>query len=76
MVDKSVKLFLSCVSNEFRSYRDALQPELTSLSIEVAAQERFVALGGNTLSKLDAYIQRCDVVVHIAGNQAGALRVT
>jgi hypothetical protein len=52
-----VKLFLSCVSNEFGAWREALRHELTSLNLEVAIQEDFGPLGVDTLSKLDAYIR-------------------
>ena len=67
-----VKLFLSCVSDEFGAWREALDHELTSLNLDVAIQEDFGSLGGDTLSKLDAYISNCDAVIHLAGTKAGA----
>jgi tetratricopeptide (TPR) repeat protein len=67
-----VKLFLSCVSNEFGAWREALDHELTSLNLDVAIQEDFGSLGVDTLSKLDAYIKNCDAVIHLAGAKAGA----
>jgi hypothetical protein len=69
---ENVKLFLSCVSDEFGAEREALRHELTGLTVDVAIQEDFVALGGDTLAKLDAYIRQCDVVVHLAGEMTGA----
>ncbi len=69
---ENVKLFLSCVSDEFGAEREALRHELTGLTVDVAIQEDFVALGVSTLAKVDAYIQQCDVVVHLAGDMAGA----
>ena len=67
-----VKLFLSCVSDEFGPWREALRHELTSLNLDVAIQEDFGSLGVDTLSKLDAYIRNCDAVIHLAGTKAGA----
>ncbi len=67
-----VKLFLSCVSDEFGDWRESLRHELTSLMLDVAIQEDFGALGVDTLSKLDAYIRNCDAVIHLAGAKAGA----
>ena len=67
-----VKLFLSCVSDEFGAWREALRHELTSLNLDVAIQEDFGSLGVDTLSKLDAYIRNCDAVIHLTGAKAGA----
>ena len=69
----NVKLFLSCVSDEFGAEREALRHELTGLTVDVAIQEDFVALGRDTLAKLDDYIRQCDVVVHLAGEMTGAI---
>ena len=52
----SVSIFLSTVSDEFRSYRDLLRSDLTRHNVEVKVQEDFKDLGGNTLGKLDVYI--------------------
>ena len=73
MGDGNVKLFLSCVSDEFGAEREALRHELTGLTVDVAIQEDFVALGVDTLAKLDAYIRYCDVVVHLVGAMPGKL---
>jgi hypothetical protein len=72
MAADGVKLFLSCVSDEFGAEREALRHELTGLTVDVAIQEDFVSLGVDTLSKLDAYVQTCDVVVHLVGDMPGA----
>ena len=55
-----VKLFLSCVSDEFGAYRDALRRALTRPNVEVKIQEDFKALGGDTLAMLEDYIEQCD----------------
>ena len=67
-----VKLFLSCVSDEFGDYRDALRSALTRLNVDVKIQEAFQNRGGDTLAMLEDYIESCDVVVHFAGEMAGS----
>ena len=49
----AVQLFLSCVSDEFGVYRDALRSALTRPNVEVKIQEDFKGLGGDTLMKLE-----------------------
>jgi tetratricopeptide (TPR) repeat protein len=68
----SVKIFLSTVSDEFRTYRDQLRTDLTRHNVEVKVQEDFVDLGGDTLDKLDVYIAHCDAVVHLVGHMTGS----
>jgi tetratricopeptide (TPR) repeat protein len=67
-----VKLFLSCVSDEFGDYRDALRSALTRLNVEIKIQEDFQNRGGDTLAMLEDYVEGCDVVVHFAGEMAGS----
>jgi tetratricopeptide (TPR) repeat protein len=67
-----VKLFLSCVSDEFAECRDALRGALTRPDVEVKIQEDFKSRGGDTLAMLEDYIGSCDVVVHFAGDMAGS----
>jgi hypothetical protein len=68
----NVNLFLSCVSDEFGDYRDALRSALTRLNVEIKIQEDFKPLGGDTLAVLEDYIEGCDIVVHFAGEMAGS----
>jgi hypothetical protein len=68
----SAKIFLSTVSDEFRAYRDQLRSDLTRHNVEVKIQEDFKDLGGDTLDKLDVYIEHCDAVVHLAGDMTGS----
>ena len=75
MADRGVKLFLSCVSNEFGAYRDALRRALTRPNVEVKIQEDFKALGGDTLHMLEDYIEQCEAVVHFVGEMAGSTPV-
>lgn len=72
MAGHGVKLFLSCVSDEFGDYRDALRRALTRPNVEVKIQEDFKALGGDTLSMLEDYIRQCEAVVHFVGEMAGS----
>ena len=68
-----VKLFLSAVSTEFRSYRERLRHLLTRPNVEVKVQEDFVITGNETLEMLDSYIQVCDGVIHLVGDMTGAM---
>jgi tetratricopeptide (TPR) repeat protein len=69
----SITVFLSTVSDEFRSYRDQLESDLTRQNVAVKVQERFKDLGSDTLDKLDKYIVDCDAVVHLVGDMCGAV---
>jgi len=68
----SVTVFLSTVSDEFRSCREQLRCDLTRHNVEVKVQEDFVDLGGDTLDKLDIYIAHCDAVAHLVGDMLGS----
>ena len=72
MADQDVKLFVSCVSDEFRGYRNALRHVLTRPNVEVKIQEDFKSQGGDTLSKLEEYIEHCEAVVHFIGELTGS----
>src|SRR5437870_1585864 len=65
------QIFLSCVTDEFGSYRDALRRQLDRPNVSVKVQEDFIATGGGTLDKLDDYIRDCDAVIHLAGDITG-----
>jgi Domain of unknown function (DUF4062) len=67
-----VKLFLSCVSDEFRAYREALRHALTHKKVEIKVQEDFKLPGGDTLAMLEDYIESCDVVVHFIADMVGS----
>ena len=69
----AVQIFLSTVSAEFRSYRDALRRDLDRPNVTVKVQEDFIATGTETLDKLDDYIRQCDAVIHLVGDMTGAL---
>src|SRR5262249_28512901 len=67
-----IQLFLSAVSDEFRSYRDELRRLLARPNVVVHVQEDFIPTGTETLDKLDLYIADCDAVIHLAGDMTGA----
>jgi Domain of unknown function (DUF4062) len=69
---RHLQLFISTVTDEFRSYRDELRRQLQSLSVTVHVQEDFIATGTETLDKLDTYIKECAAVVHLVGDMPGA----
>jgi tetratricopeptide (TPR) repeat protein len=69
----TVHIFLSTVTAEFRSYRDALCHDLERPNVTVKVQEDFIATGTETLDMLDTYIRQCDAVVHLVGDMTGAL---
>jgi tetratricopeptide (TPR) repeat protein len=69
---QSVSLFLSTVTAEFRSYRDALRSKLQRPNVTVQVQEDFIPTGTETLDKLDLYIKDCDAVIHLLGDRTGA----
>ena len=66
------QLFLSCVSGEFRSYRDTLRHNLNLPDCTIQIQEDFPAGGVPTLEKLDLYIRDCDAVIQLVGDGLGS----
>ena len=69
----TVQVFLSSVTAEFRSYRDALRHYLDRPNVTVKVQEEFIATGTETLDMLDLYIKECDAVIHLVGDMTGAM---
>ena len=68
-----LQLFLSCMSGEFRGYRDALRQGLRANNLAVQIQEELKAGGMSTLEKLDRSIRHCDAVIHLVGQGVGSL---
>ena len=68
-----IRIFLSTVSSEFRSYRDRLAEKLKRPNLSLHVQEDFIAAGTDTLDKLDDYIRECEAVVHLVGDMTGAM---
>ena len=70
-----MKVFLSCVSTEFKSYRLKLANQLGALKdhpCEVKVQEDFQQGGFTLLDKLADYVRECEFVIHLAGDACGA----
>ncbi len=68
-----IRIFLSTVSAEFGSYRDALRDDLTRLDVPAAVREDFIAFITETLDMLDGYIRQCDAAIHPVGDMTGAM---
>jgi tetratricopeptide (TPR) repeat protein len=68
-----IRIFLSAVSAEFHSYRDALRRDLERPNVTLRIQENFIATGTETLDKLDDYLRQCDAMIHLVGDMTGAL---
>ena len=66
-----MRLFISCVTREFGSYRADLRDLLTSAECEVRIQDDFDNGPGTLLEKLNGYIAECDAVIHLIGDGAG-----
>ncbi len=68
------RVFLSAVSNEFASARDALANDLQAQDVTVRVQRSFRPDGAaeTLLHKLRNYIEHCDVVVCLIGARGGA----
>jgi tetratricopeptide (TPR) repeat protein len=72
MANEGVKLFLSCVSDEFSHYREGLRHALTLPNVEVKIQENFKNSGGDTLRTLADYVKNCETVIHFFGDMNGS----
>ncbi|KQP22745.1 hypothetical protein [Pseudorhodoferax sp. Leaf267] len=68
-----LQFIISCVSDEFESYRKALHRQLDGPNVTGKIQEHFIAGGHGTLDKLDVYVRASDAVVHLVGDMTGAL---
>ena len=70
-----MKILLSCVSTEFKSYRLKLANQLGALKghpYEVKVQEDFQQGEYALLEHLADYVQNCDLVIHLVGEASGA----
>jgi hypothetical protein len=65
------RVFISCVSDEFRAYRRDLQNSLTASGREIKIQEQFTDSGGKLLEQIDNYISKCQAVIHLVGDGCG-----
>jgi tetratricopeptide (TPR) repeat protein len=68
----TIQIFISCVSDEFGTYRDELRRQLKRPNVDVHIQEDFIETGVKLLETLDHYIAGCDAVIHLAGDMTGS----
>jgi hypothetical protein len=66
-----MKIFLSAVSAQFKTCREALRSDLSAVGAEVLVQEDFQQHGGTLLEKLQEYIAACDRVIVLVGDAYG-----
>ncbi len=69
---KGNRIFISTVSNEFKTCREQLGRDLRFPEVDVQTQEQNItqlAAGQTILLKLDDYIAQCDAVIHLIGQQ-------
>lgn len=75
MSQDEFRIFLSAVTNEFGTARDAVAADLRSREALLRVQSDFRQESGNdtTLRKLHDYIRDCGAVVCVVGKRSGAL---
>ncbi len=66
-----MKVFLSAVTAQFKSCRDALASDLRSIGCEVVVQEDLQQHPRTLLEKLQRDVDRCDRVIAIVGDAFG-----
>jgi tetratricopeptide (TPR) repeat protein len=69
---REFRLFISAVSGELKSYRREVARVLRRRELEVRDQEHFRQGPATLLQQLAAYIQKCDAVILLIGERAGA----
>jgi tetratricopeptide (TPR) repeat protein len=67
------RIFISAVTAELGSYRQALAKELRRKGLDVCDQEHFRQGDATLLEALRDYIKECDAVVLLIGHRCGAL---
>jgi tetratricopeptide (TPR) repeat protein len=70
--DREFRLFISAVSGELKSYRSEVARVLRRKELEVRDQEHFRQGPATLLEQLADYIQKCDAVILLVGERAGA----
>jgi hypothetical protein len=74
MADDEYRVFLSAVSSEFRSARNALTDDFGARDVLVRVQEQFLPdkQPHTLLAALDDYISGCTTVICVIGKRSGA----
>ncbi len=66
-----MKIFLSCVSQQFQACRNALASDLRAMGCEVKVQEDFRQGTGLLVEQLEAYVAGCERVIVVVGDAYG-----
>ncbi|MEO1608404.1 MAG: hypothetical protein AAFR90_03490 [Pseudomonadota bacterium] len=66
-------VFVSTVSKEFGIYRTPIDEGVSGLDIHVYTQEKMGGISRDLILRLDDYIQRSDLIIHLIGERAGAI---
>ncbi len=72
MTQHTINIFISAVSDEFRSYRQTLDEYVSRPGVRVEEQARFIRNGLPILTELNAYVEKCDAVIHLLGKRTGS----
>ncbi len=64
-------IFLSAVTDEFKSYRTAINSEGDRETLRIHIQEKFIQDGRPILIKINECISKCDAVFHFVGHRTG-----
>ena len=70
-IQTGTRLFISCVTDEFGSYRRTLCEQIERPGVQVEIQDKFLPYGDRTLLMLDAYVADCAAVIHLTGDRTG-----
>ncbi len=74
MAAPTINLFISAVSDEFKSFREELHKYLSRPGVRVEEQQGFIRNGFPILTELNDYVAKCDAVIHLAGDRTGSAR--
>jgi len=72
-MDNTIDVFVSAASDDYKALRERLARELERGGVRVCHQGMLANEGGLTLEKLDRFIARSRLVVHILGPHQGSL---
>jgi len=72
MATQPFRIFVSAVSDELKSYREAVAGVLRTADYEVRDEAHFHQGPGALIEKLRGYIKSCDVVIFLIGDRTGS----
>ena len=71
MTQTTINIFISAVSDEYRSLRKALLDFIGRPGVRIEEQAGFVRNGLPILTELNGYVKNCDAVIHLVGERTG-----